>query len=90
MRHWREKEFERALSPATQRYGIRFWAFFATRPKLYRLATRIAMMVLGMAGKRKGRFVSLPLTGGWTMHRDMPAPAGPTFMALYKSGKRAA
>jgi L-lactate dehydrogenase complex protein LldF len=89
MRHWREKEFERALSPATQRYGIRFWAFFAARPKLYRLATRIAMAALGVAGKRKGRFASLPLAGGWTKHRDMPAPAGPTFMSLYKSGKRA-
>ena len=89
MRHWREKEFERALSPATQRYGIRFWAFFASRPWLYRLATRIAMATLGIAGGRKGRFASLPLAGGWTKHRDMPAPAGPTFMALYKSGKRA-
>ena len=29
MRHWRDKEFERGLSPATQRFGIRFWAFFA-------------------------------------------------------------
>jgi L-lactate dehydrogenase complex protein LldF len=90
MRHWREKEFERALSPATQRYGIRLWAFFASRPGLYRLATRVAMGVLGLAGRRNGRFASLPLAGGWTKHRDMPAPAGPTFMALYKQRKRAA
>src|SRR6202040_114778 len=36
MRHWREREFERHLSPATMRYGIGFWAFFAKRPGLYR------------------------------------------------------
>jgi L-lactate dehydrogenase complex protein LldF len=90
MRHWREKEFERALSPATQRYGIRFWAFFAKRPALYRLVTRIAMRALGNLGGSEGRLHWLPLAGGWTKHRDMPAPAGRTFMDLYKSGSRGA
>lgn len=90
MRHWREKEFERGLSPATQRFGIRFWAFFARRPKLYRLATRIAMRALGNLGRPEGRFKNLPLAGGWTKHRDMPAPAGRTFMDLYKAGRRGA
>lgn len=89
MRHWREKEFERGLTPSTQRQGLRFWAYFATRPKLYRLATRVAMRVLGIWGWRHGRFASLPLAGGWTKHRDMPAPAGRTFMDLYKAGRRA-
>ena len=32
MRHWREREFERRLSPAPIRYGLGFWAFFARRP----------------------------------------------------------
>ena len=32
MRHWREREFERRLSPAPMRYGLGFWAFFASRP----------------------------------------------------------
>ncbi len=85
MRHWRDREFERGLSPATQRFGIRFWAFFAKRPALYRLATRIAMRALGNLGHAHGRFKTLPLAGGWTKHRDLPAPAGRTFMDLYKS-----
>jgi L-lactate dehydrogenase complex protein LldF len=88
MRHWREKEFERALSPATQRFGIRFWAFFAARPRLYRLATRIAIKTLGAFGKRDGRFRRLPLAGGWTKYRDMPAPEGATFMALYRKRRQ--
>ena len=89
MRHWRDREFERGLSPATQRFGLRFWAFFARRPRLYRLATRIAIRALGTLGRSHGRFASLPLAGGWTRHRDMPAPAGRTFMDLYRSGRRA-
>ena len=32
MRHWREREFERSLSPAPMRYGLGFWAFFASPP----------------------------------------------------------
>ncbi|MEO1001364.1 MAG: lactate utilization protein B, partial [Pseudomonadota bacterium] len=37
MRHWREKEFERNLTPAGTRYGLRVWGWFARRPGLYRL-----------------------------------------------------
>jgi len=87
MRHWREKEFERGLSPATQRAGLKFWAFFARRPALYRLGSRIAMGTLGLLGKRSGRFKSLPLAGGWTRYRDLPAPTGRTFMAQWKARK---
>ncbi|MGH6926411.1 MAG: LutB/LldF family L-lactate oxidation iron-sulfur protein [Propylenella sp.] len=88
MRHWRDKEFERGLSPATHRFGIRFWAFFAKRPRLYRLATRAAMRALGNLGRERGRFRSLLLAGGWSRHRDMPAPEGRTFMDQYRARKR--
>ncbi|MBA3519036.1 MAG: iron-sulfur cluster-binding protein [Rhizobiales bacterium] len=89
MRHWREREFERALSPATQRWGLRLWACLATRPKLYRLATRIAMRGLGNLGIGRGRFRRLPLAGSWTKHRDMPAPEGRTFMDQYRARRQA-
>jgi L-lactate dehydrogenase complex protein LldF len=80
MRHWREKEFERGLNPATQRWGIRLWAYFASRPKLYRLTTSIAIPMLALFGGRKRRFRALPLAGGWSRHRDFPAPERRTFM----------
>jgi len=83
MRHWREREFERRLKPATERYGLKLWAFFARRPRLYRLATTIAAGLLSFAGRRNGRIASLPLASGWTKHRDMPAPQGRTFMQRY-------
>ena len=85
MRHWRDREFERGLSPATQRWGVRFWAYVAARPRLYRLVVRLAMRALGNLGAEAGRFRSLPLAGGWTAHRDLPAPEGPTFMDQYRA-----
>src|SRR4029079_2894099 len=66
MRHWREREFERHLSPATVRSGLKFWGFFAKRPALYRCATRAAMGALALAGGRRGRFSWLPMAKGWT------------------------
>ncbi|MBS3648426.1 iron-sulfur cluster-binding protein [Pseudaminobacter sp. 19-2017] len=80
MRHWREREFERGLNPATQRTGLKLWAMFARRPALYRFATSVAVPLLSMFGRRTGRFRHLPLAGGWTRYRDFPAPEGRTFM----------
>ncbi len=88
MRHWREREFERHLSPAVARSGLGLWAFFAKRPALYRLATSLAMGALGYAGRAKGRFASLPFAGGWTDTRDFPAPEGKTFQAMWRSRGR--
>ena len=54
MRHWREREFERRLSPAPMRYGLGFWAFFAARPALYRIATGLAARAMHLAGRKQG------------------------------------
>jgi L-lactate dehydrogenase complex protein LldF len=89
MRHWREREFERHLSPATVRYGLAFWAFFAARPALYRLATDIGMRALHLFGAAKGRFSSLPFAGGWTRYRDFPSPQGSTFQSQWRAKSRA-
>jgi L-lactate dehydrogenase complex protein LldF len=81
MRHWREREFERRLSPAPMRYGLGFWAFFASRPALYRMATGLAARAMHLAGRNKGRFASLPFAGGWTRYRDLAAPQGAAVFA---------
>jgi L-lactate dehydrogenase complex protein LldF len=88
MRHWREREFERKLTPATYRYGLAFWAFFAQRPQLYHLATALLVRLLGAVGRPRGRFRSLPLAGGWTLGRDMPAPEGRSFMSRWAERQR--
>ena len=84
MRHWREREYERHLAPATFRYGLGLWAFFARRPALYKFATGLAMPVMSFLGRKTGRFAKLPLASGWTDHRDMPAPQGKTFQAQWR------
>jgi len=85
MRHWREREFERHLTPQTVRWGLGVWSFFAKRPALYRLVTGIGARVLSNMAGQRGRLRSVPMAGGWTRHRDLPAPAGKTFMAQWKA-----
>jgi L-lactate dehydrogenase complex protein LldF len=89
MRHWREREFERHLTPASARTGLGLWAFLARRPGLYRMATRAGVAALGLLGRRKGAFRALPFAGGWTRGRDLPVPEpGGTFMARHAAAQR--
>jgi L-lactate dehydrogenase complex protein LldF len=88
MRHWREKEFERHLQPSAMRYGLGFWAWFAKRPGLYRVFTRMAALGLGFWGRKRGSFDRLPFAGGWTGSKNFPAPEGDTFFAKYAAMQR--
>ncbi len=85
MRRWREREFERALSPAPVRFGLGFWAFFARRPTLYRFATGLFVKALHLLGRGKGRFARAPLAGGWTKYRDLAAPESSTFQSRWRA-----
>ena len=85
MRHWREREFELRLTPAAVRQGLSLWGFFARRPRLYRWATGLANRALALLGRADGRYSALPLAGGWTRHRDFPAPQpGGTFHSQWQ------
>lgn len=92
MRHYREREWQKHLSPPAARIGIGVWAFFAKRPPLYHFVAAIAAQVLGLLGRRQGSFYNLPLAGAWTATREMPAPQGRTFQELWheKMKKKAA
>jgi L-lactate dehydrogenase complex protein LldF len=85
MRYWREQHFSGPSSPPVARYATRLWAFAAARPWLYRPASRLAVALLGRLGRRTGKFRRLPLAGGWTVSRDMPAPEGRTFQARWRA-----
>lgn len=84
MRHWREREFEKHLNPRAVRGGLGLWAFFAARPGLYRLISRMGARFLSWRARGKGKIASLPLAGGWTAHRDFPAPEGDSFLDLWE------
>ena len=87
LRAWREEAFERRLHGNRARWALKLWAALATRPALYRLATRVGAGVLGALGGKRGRFASLPFAQAWTEHRDLPAPQGRTFMAMSRGKK---
>jgi L-lactate dehydrogenase complex protein LldF len=89
MRHWREREFERHLTPVAARRGLGLWSFVARRPGLYRWATRVAAAALGWMGRKRRRFAKLPFATGWTAGRDLPVPEGDTFFARYAREQRA-
>src|SRR5438552_2354738 len=82
LRKLREHQFERDLRPWYERAGLRAWSWLASRPALYALATRMAVRLLSWMGGRERLIHRLPLGGGWTDARDMPAPAGKTFREL--------
>jgi L-lactate dehydrogenase complex protein LldF len=89
MRHWREREFEKRLTPGTVRLGLGFWRFLCTRPALFRLFTRCTAFGLKLMALGRGRLRWLPMGGGWTDHRDFPAPQGSTFQARWRARGRA-
>ena len=90
MRHWREREFERHLSPSAVRWGLGAWAYAAKRPKFYQLVTRIGALALNLASRNKGALRWWPLAGGWTKYRDLPAPQGQTFQQMWAKRSRRA
>ena len=66
------------------RVGMGAFAFVASRPWLYRLATASAVRAMRLLS-RGGWIRRLPFGGAWTEHRDFPAPAARTFMQMYGS-----
>jgi L-lactate dehydrogenase complex protein LldF len=83
MRHWREREYAKGLSPSVYVTGLSAWAWVARRPALYHVLAELASRALGWAGSARGRFRVLPLAAAWTRARDMPAPEGRSFQRLW-------
>ena len=79
LRHWRQREFELHLQPRGVRFGLGLWAYFATRPRLYRPAVSLLARTLALLGGRSGHIGRLPLARGWTGWRELPAPQGRSF-----------
>jgi L-lactate dehydrogenase complex protein LldF len=84
MRTWRERDFDRGNPPLQQRLVLKLWAFAASRPRLYHALAGTLVPLLAWLAGGNGRFRQLPLAGAWTGTRDLPAPEGETFHALYR------
>jgi L-lactate dehydrogenase complex protein LldF len=83
-RKLREQAFAQGLRPWYEHLALRLWAWVALRPGLYGPSTRIGARALKAMGGRAGLIRRLPMAGGWTEGRDMPAPEGRTFRDLYR------
>ena len=85
LRKLREKQFEGGLKPPMETWGLALWRWAARRPRVYALLSQLGVRVLAAMGGKQRRIRHLPLGGGWTGGRDMPAPEGRTFRELYKA-----
>lgn len=79
LRHFREEEVASGMAPASARRGIALWAWFASRPGLYRTMTSLGTGMLARFGRKRGRFSRLPMAGAWTATRDLASPQGSSF-----------
>jgi L-lactate dehydrogenase complex protein LldF len=74
----------RATANGLEAMAYRLWAAVLTRPRLYRLALAAARVLLRPFA-RQGWLRRLPGPGGgWTQHRDFPAPASVPFRDRWK------
>ena len=89
-RKLREKEFEGNLRPWSETAALKLWGWLALRPALYGLLSGWGVRILRRMGGAGGMIHKLPIGGGWTEERDMPAPAGRTIRELYRQRQKAA
>ncbi|MBM3378251.1 MAG: LutB/LldF family L-lactate oxidation iron-sulfur protein [Betaproteobacteria bacterium] len=88
LRKLRERQFERGLRPWSERLGLALWAYVARRPALYRWATRAGSQVLRWMGGPAASIRRIPGAGGWTDHRNLPAPSAKPFRHQWAEGRR--
>ena len=88
LRSLRSRQHLQRLNSSSARWVLSIWSWVARRPRLYQLMTKLTMNVLAWLGKRRGAFRRMPLAGGWTQERDLPAPQGSTFQAQWRKRSR--
>ena len=89
LRTLRHREYQLRLGLKPMRWGLAAWVWFTTHPRIYRMGTRVQARMLALLAGRKGRFRRMPLAGSWFRGgRDLPAPQGETFMAVWQRRQR--
>ena len=89
MRHWREQQFTKGLSPPVgalrhPAVGVRRQAAGAVPRRRAPRGRRCS----ACSAAAPAAFAALPLAGGWTGSRDFPAPQGATFQALWRAARK--
>ncbi len=85
LRHWRAQSWEQGQPGGVSRLALRTWAWLATHPRAYRLASSLVARVLRWRADGSGAVGSLPGLSGWTATRDLPVPEeGRPFLAQWQ------
>ncbi len=87
LRKLRQAQVEQALRPWPERLFIKLWGWLARQPRLYGMVTGHAVRYLAWLardGAGNDRIRVFGLAPEWTAGRDLPAPQGQTFRALYR------
>jgi len=89
LRHWREQEFHKKISPVGQRVGLNWWRILNRRLLVYRWvmwSVAIALRGFSSSGANGRRWIRrLPWPGSaWTQQRDMAAPALASFQTQWR------
>lgn len=88
MRRLREAQFTTDGPAAKGRPFLRLWARLARNPGLYHRVMALGIGALRLLAGRRGSLRRVPLASGWTGPRDLPAPEGRTFQALWAEKRR--
>lgn len=88
LREHRRKHWDQNLPAKSERFALGIWAWLAKKPALYHALTNISIRLMSAVGRKKGVISKLPLAGGWTNKRDLPAPQSETFMSAWKKQQR--
>lgn len=83
LREHRFRTHQQKIDSSSARWILAIWAYFAKRPKLYRLFINNIIRILSKLAGRKGKVSKLPFANGWTNNKDFPAPQGETFISTW-------
>ena len=84
LRSLRARQHEARLLPVATRMGLTLWGRLARWPWGYRIGAEAGVLAMRVLARKRGRIAAMPLAGGWTRSRDLPAPERGTFMRQYR------
>ena len=84
LRSLRARQHEARLLPVTTRMSLALWGRLARWPWAYRIGAEAGVLAMRVLARKRGRIAAMPLAGGWTNSRDLPAPERGTFMRQYR------
>jgi len=88
LRRHRASQWRRKLPGRRTRLAMAAWSWMVRRPGVYRRVNGLAVAMMNLLGRRRGAISAMPMAGAWTASRDLPTPAGSTFMQQWQKRGR--